>query len=131
MSRKTYLLDTSFLIALEEEAASNTEGPATRVLISLGKAPLFITPVSVAELLEGAENELETQRVLSQFKGTSIGWHPAVRCALNQSREPGRRMGENDAWQAALAVDGDHVLIGHDHAFERRAWLKYLDFAKG
>jgi hypothetical protein len=36
-------------------------------------------------------------------------------------------MGENDAWQAALAFVSGHKLVAHDHAFENRPWLDYVD----
>ena len=126
---KTFLLDTSFLIDLEEETQTGETGPATRALIKMGAAPLYISPVTVAELLEGAEDAVVTERVLAEYHATTIGWQAAKRCALNQSRAA-HRMGENDAWQAALAVSGGHSLIGHDKAFEKRPWLDYRDHRK-
>lgn len=127
--KKTYLLDTSFLIDLADEAATKTKGPATRTLAKIGTASTYITPITEAELLEGAEDILAAQKVISGYRRMTIGSASALRCALNQSRAP-QRMGENDAWQAALAVTGGHVLVGHDKAFERRPWLEYLDHAE-
>jgi len=126
---KTFLLDTSFLIDLEDEAFSGEEGPATRMLERLGSARLYISPVTAAELLEGAVDEMESSRALSAYHQTTIGWQAARRCALNQSRSV-QRMGENDVWQAALAVTGGHTLVGHDKAFDRRPWLDYRDHRK-
>lgn len=129
MSAKTCLLDTSFLIALEVETETKTPGPAMRTLEKLRGAKLYISPVTVAELLEGAEDMEETARALADYHQVAIGWQAAKRCALNQSRAA-QRMGENDAWQAALAFTGGHRLVGHDHAFERKSWLDYLDYLK-
>jgi len=71
---KTFLLDTSFLIDLEDEAFSGEEGPATRMLERLGSARLYISPVTAAELLEGAVDEMESARALSAYHQTTIGW---------------------------------------------------------
>ena len=37
-------------------------------------------------------------------------------------------MGDNDAWIAAQAVEDRCELVGHDHAFEKRPDLEYVDF---
>ena len=122
-----FLLDTSFLIDLDEEAAARCDGPATRTLAGLGAGVrLYVSPVTVAELLEGAEDAEATERALSAYRVMTIGWGTAVRCALAQARAP-RRMGENDAWQAALAIGAELTLIGHDRIFENRPRLAYLD----
>jgi predicted nucleic acid-binding protein len=126
---KTALLDTSFLIDLDDEAESGVVGPATRTLATLREYRLFISPVTVAELLEGAEMPEEAAKELATYQKQTIGWQAAQRCALNQSRAP-RRMGENDAWQAALAALSGHRLVGHDVAFEGRPGLDYLDHRK-
>jgi len=127
---KTFLLDTSFLIDYENEVVAGVPGPATRTLGKIaGPSRLYISPVTVAELLEGAEDAVETERALAEYHATNIGWQAAKRCALNQSRAA-HRMGENDAWQAALAVSGGHALVGHDKAFEKRPWLDYQDHMK-
>ena len=126
---KSYLLDTSFLIALEEETAAGRPGPACRTLDRLPSGAVFVTPVTVAELLEGAEDQAAALAELATYRQTVIGWATALRCALNQGRAT-RRMGENDAWQAALAMRAGHTLIGRDHAFEGRSGLDYVDFTK-
>ncbi|EIQ01562.1 putative nucleic acid-binding protein [Opitutaceae bacterium TAV1] len=129
MSRPSYLLDTSFLIDLANEVESGTAGPALRALAALPSGRFFVSPVTVAEILEGAEDPGEAIFELSKYQHQTLGWAAAQRCALNQSRTS-RRMGENDAWQAALSVVSGHRLIGHDHGFERRPWLDYVDHRK-
>jgi predicted nucleic acid-binding protein len=126
---RTALLDTSFLIDLDAETAVGVDGPAMRTLEKLKGWRVFVSPVTVAELLEGAEDPLATARELAAYHSHTIGWQAAQRCAINQSRAP-RHMGENDAWQAAVATVGRQRLVGHDRAFEGRAWLDYLDHRK-
>ena len=127
---KSYLFDTSFLIELADEIESGEDGPAVQYLATLPSAArVFVSPVTIAELLEGAEDPEACVHLLNGYHQTVIGWQAAKRCALNQSRAA-QRMGENDAWQAAIAVVGGHTLVGRDRAFERRSWLDYHDFAK-
>ena len=124
---KTALLDTSFLIDLADESAANVEGPAHRALARLKGCRVYVSAITVAELLEGAEDQHDAAVALSVYHFQPLGWGAARRCALVQSRA-GRRMGENDAWQAALASAAGHCLVAHDHAFGGRAWLDYLDY---
>jgi len=86
----------------------------------------------VAEFLEGAVNEDAAYKSLLKYSWHTIGDAVARRCALNQTRaaRKGNRMGENDAWQSAIAVAHGHTLVGCDAAFENRPWLKYLDHQK-
>jgi len=127
---RTALLDTSFLIDLADEVAEGKEGPASRTLRRLGRSRIYISAVTVAELLEGPEDPALAAVELSAYRFLTVGWGAARRCALNQSRTA-RRMGENDAWQAALSGQAGHQLVGHDHAFEGLSWLDYLDHRKG
>jgi predicted nucleic acid-binding protein len=124
---KTALLDASFLIELEREGGA--AGPAMRTLEKLKGHRLFICPVTLAEVLEGAEDPLADSRALSVFHFVTIGWAAAQRCALNQARAP-RRMGENDAWMAAIAAHGGMTLVGRDRGFSNRPGLDFVDFMK-
>jgi predicted nucleic acid-binding protein len=123
------LLDTSLLIDYGQEIEEGKHGPATRTLERLGRARLYVSPVTVAELLEGAEDPSAAERFLTSYQQLTIGWSAALRCALLQARAA-RRMGENDAWQVALATHGGLTLVGHDRAFENRPGLTYLDHRK-
>ena len=120
------LLDTSFLIDLEDEVIAGKVGPATRTLAGLGKARLYVSPVTVAEIIEGAEDPLAAERALFGYRHITIGWAAARRCAVLQHSNA-RRMGENDAWQAALASAGAMTLIGHGSSFAGRTGFVYLD----
>jgi len=53
----------------------------------------------------------------------------ARRWARLQNRSA-RVMGDNDAWNAALAIDENATLVGSDHAFQNRPDLDYIDFMK-
>ncbi|HEY0946542.1 MAG TPA: type II toxin-antitoxin system VapC family toxin, partial [Opitutaceae bacterium] len=97
MSVPTYLLDTSFLIDFVDEVEAGKPGPAMRALESLPAGRLFLSAVTVAEMLEGAEDAAAMLPQLAQYHFQPLGWATAQRCALNQLREA-RRMGENDAW---------------------------------
>jgi predicted nucleic acid-binding protein len=122
-----YLLDTSFLVDYERETVAGVPGPATRTINSLpASARCYVSPVTVAEILEGADDPAESTRALATYQQQTMGWAVALRCAAQQSRAP-HRLAENDAWQAALAVGGGLTLVGHDKAFERVPGLIYRD----
>ena len=123
------LLDTSLLIDLEEEVAEDVAGPATRTLAALRGRRLWLSVVTVAEFLEAAEDATAAARALGGYRLQTIGWSEAQRCAHHQARAA-RRLGENDAWQVALALGGGLTLVGHDRAFEGRPGLDDRDHRK-
>ena len=127
-----YLLDTSFVIAFFNELADRQNGPARRCLAGLpGLCRLYVSTVTLAEVLEGAADARAVERELRRLAGiVSIGAETARRCGINQrsAKAAGRRMGENDAWIAATAELSDLDLIGHDEGFGDRPRLRYLDF---
>jgi len=111
-------VDSSFLIDLLNEIAEDKVGPAFNWLKRNSTAALWITPVTVAEVLEGADDPIAVKAYLGRYLWQGI--HPvhAYKAALRQRRAP-RRMGENDAWQVAIAETMSAVLVGHDTAFSR------------
>jgi predicted nucleic acid-binding protein len=76
MSAQTYLLDTSFLIDLADEIDACEEGPARRAAVTLGKHA-YVSAVTVAELLEDAEDVTAAKQFLSQFRFQPPGWAAA------------------------------------------------------
>jgi predicted nucleic acid-binding protein len=121
------LLDTSFLVDLEREAATGTLGPARRFLPSLGGRSLVVSVITVEELLEGAADENAASASLQRFTIQGLHLAQARRCALLQ-RRAARRLGENDAWLVATAESIDADVVGADReAFERlgRRYLRY------
>ena len=129
MKRRNCLLDTSFLIDYETEVAAGVDGPARQTMSEIKHGRLYVSPVTVAEILEGAADKISALKDMETYRRQPIGEAIAHRCALNQARSD-RRMGENDAWQAAIAVASGHKLVGHDQAFKNRPWLDYLDHRK-
>lgn len=126
MSRPV-LLDASFLIALEREAAAGVAGPARRFLPSLRGRSLVVSVVTVAELLEGAADEAAAWALLQRFTIQGIHLAQARRCAALQRRSA-RRMGENDAWLVATADSLDADVVGDDHRAFGRLGARYLPF---
>lgn len=107
------LLDSSFLIDLLNEIAANSPGPACAWLGRNRSARLWVSAVSVAEVLEGAEDMDAARDFLSRFRWQGLHHAHAARAALLQ-RKAKQRMGENDAWQAAVAMEMRGKLVGHD-----------------
>jgi predicted nucleic acid-binding protein len=117
MSR--YLLDSSFLVDLLNEIADrDAAGPALTWMRRNRRAQLWISPVTLAEVLEGAEDPDAIKAYLGRFAWQGIHRIQAETAALIQ-RRAADRLGENDAWQAAVAKCMKAKLLGHDDAFER------------
>ena len=124
-----FLLDSSFVIDLLNEMAANQRGSARAWAARNPGAELWISPVTSAEVLEGASDAAAVRKVFRAFRCQTIGLQQAERAALHQSRAT-QRMSENDAWQAAVAESLDAVIVGHDlEAFERLG-LGYDDHRK-
>ena len=116
---KRCLLDSSFVIDLLNEVAANQSGPARAWAARNRGAELWISPVTSAEVLEGASDAVAVREAFRAFRWQAIGRQHAERAALRQSRA-GQRMGENDAWQVAVAECMDAVIVGHHpRAFDR------------
>ena len=126
MSRPV-LLDASYLIALEREAATNEVGPARRFLTSLRGRRLVVSVVTVAEILEGAIDPDAATAALQRFSVQGIHLARAQRCALIQ-RRASRRLGENDAWLVATAESLGADVVGRDRAGFSRLGDRYLRF---
>lgn len=116
--KRGFLLDASFVIDLLNEVAAGTPGPAMAWLKKNPRAQLWISPVTLAEVLEGAEDPEAVAAYLSRYQWQGIHRNHAVTAAGCQ-RGSDRRMGENDAWQAAVAVQMDAKLLADDQAFQR------------
>lgn len=127
------LLDTSFLIDYFNEVAGDIMGPARRFRSALpARTKLFVSVVSIAELLEGAADADEVEQALDDLAST-LGLHRqhARRAGLMQrrARATGTRLGENDAWIAATAALAQLKLVGNDDsAFAERPSVDYVNF---
>jgi predicted nucleic acid-binding protein len=123
---KTCLLDSSFLIDLLNEIAAADAGSAHRWLRRNASAELWISPVTLGEVLEGAADPEAVKDYLRRYSWQGIHRVHADKVALIQ-RRVARRMGENDAWQAALADHMGAILVGHDPRSFRRLGDRYED----
>lgn len=110
---KRCLLDSSFVIDLLNEVVANERGPARSWMERNTNADLWVSPVTHAEVLEGANDADAVRDALRPFRWQTIGRQHAERAAIIQSRSA-NRMGENDAWQVAIADTMDAVIVGHD-----------------
>jgi len=124
---RKYLLESSFVVDLLNEIADNNyEGPALRWLKLNRRAHLWISPVTLAEVLEGAEDPQAVKAYLGRYSWQGIHRIQAERVALQQKRAA-KPMGENDAWQAAVAACMKGRVLGHDAAFTKLGGI-YEDY---
>jgi predicted nucleic acid-binding protein len=123
---KHCLLDSSFIIDLLNEIAAGRAGAALGWLRSNGTAALWISPVTLAEVLEGADDPDAVKDYLRRYSWQGIHRVHADKVAASQ-RRASRRMGENDAWQAAIGEHLGAVLVGHDPKAFNRLGAAYED----
>jgi predicted nucleic acid-binding protein len=126
---KTCLLDSSFLIDLLNEIAAGEAGLAHKWLRRNAAAELWISPITLAEVLEGAVDPQAIKDYLRRYSWQGIHRAHADTVAMIQRRSA-RRMDENDAWQAALADQMGAVVVGHDPSAFRRLGDRYEDHRK-
>ena len=122
------LLDTNFLIDLHDEIrrSDETDGPAKRYMRAHRTTPMAISPVSAAEYAAGMRNAREARRFLRRFRMIALGRDIALEASRIDREQSGRglRIGENDTWQAAVALRFDLTLVTDDTDFEKVPALK-------
>jgi len=123
---KHCLLDSSFIIDLLNEIASGKAGAALGWLGRNGSAALWISPVTLSEVLEGEDDPDAVKDYLRRYSWQGIHRVHADWVAKAQ-RRAARRMGENDAWQAAIAEQMGATLVGHDPKAFKRLGAAYED----
>ncbi len=124
--KRPCLLDSSFVIDLLNEAADGSPGPAFAWLRNNRHAQLWISPVTYAEVLEGADDPDAVGEHLHRYRWQGLHHAQADRVALLQRRAR-PRMGENDAWQAAVALNMEGCVVGHDPQAFARLGDAYVD----
>jgi predicted nucleic acid-binding protein len=122
------LLDTNFLIDLHSELRrkDRVEGPARRFMRANKTLPMAITPVTATEYAAGIRKEREARRFLRRFRMIAFGRDIALfasRVDREQSAR-GLRLGENDTWQAAVALRFGLTIITDDADFEKVPEIK-------
>ena len=129
---KRLLFDGTFLIDLRKELDRQKEGPATRFARQhTGRA--FVSVVSVAEFLEGQTDPRDAWRWLHQFGNALEITRPVALVAGALQRRlasSGRRLGENDAWQAALCLHHELTVVSRDNRFSHVPRLSALRHAR-
>ncbi|HEY3756790.1 MAG TPA: type II toxin-antitoxin system VapC family toxin [Opitutaceae bacterium] len=126
------LLDSNFLIDLHDELRrkDGADGPAKRFMRANKAQPMVITPVTASEYAAGIRNEREARRFLRRFRVVALGRDIALfasRLDREQSAK-GTRLGENDTWQAAVALRFDLTLVTSDDDFELAAGIKRQNY---
>lgn len=126
------LLDTNFLIDLHDELRrkDGSDGPAKRFMRANRTQPMVITPVTASEYAAGIRSEREARRFLRRFRMVAFGRDLAL-FASRLDREQssmGLRLGENDTWQAAVALHFDLTLVTNDTDFEKVRAIKRLNY---
>jgi len=119
------LLDTSVLIDLEHELADGRVGPVRTFLGSHRGEEVGCATVTVGELASGADEE-SVRFFLRRLRKLSLTEAIAFRAgALDRLlARRGMRLGENDTWIAATALQYSAVLVYADGDFTRVPGLK-------
>ncbi len=126
------LLDTIFLIdhPAELRRPDGADGPAKRFMRANRTQPMAITPITANEYAAGIRNEREARRFLRRFRMVAIGRDIALfasRIDREQSAK-GMRLGENDTWQAAVALRFGLTLVTDDTDFEMVPQVKRRNY---
>jgi predicted nucleic acid-binding protein len=123
---KRCLLDSSFVIDLLNETAADANGPARSWMGRNSRVDLWVSPVTFSEVLEGASDPDAVRDALRPYRWQIIGRQHAERAAVFQRRSS-NRMGENDAWQVAIADLMGATIVGHDPKAFGRLGDRYED----
>jgi predicted nucleic acid-binding protein len=121
------LLDASFLIDLEREAAHGIVGPARQFLPALKGRSIVVSVVTIAEILAGAADVVAARAALRRFVVQGLHHAQADRWARLQ-RHAQQPLGQNDAWLLATAGSVDADVVGADRAAFDRLGSRYLRY---
>ena len=128
------LLDTNFLIDLHDELRrkDGSDGPAKRFMRANRTRSMVITPVTANEYAAGVRNEREARRFLRRFRMVAIGRDVAISASRidREQTAKGLRIGENDTWQAAVAVHFDLTLVSDDSDFDKVPAVRRLNYLR-
>jgi len=127
------LLDSSFLIELEREIVTGRPGPAVNRLRRIRALPdrsILVSAVTVAEFLEGFDDQRRGMAFISRYIPQTIGFKHAKKCAELQRRakKRGRRFVENDAWQLAFAECAGATVVARDREAFSHLGQRYEQF---
>lgn len=94
--------------------------------------PLLVSSISVAEFLEGFADEARGLAFINRYVPQTLGFKHAKKCAELQrrARKAGRRFGENDAWQLAVAECAGAAIVAQDRLAFSHLGSRYEQFAE-
>ena len=125
--RGMLLLDTSFLIELEDELVKRRSGAAIALLEAHPRSAIAISIITLGEFAEGFTDPQAFGEFVARFRVVQLSRAIAWRAAMMQA-SLAKRLGENDAWIAATALSYGATLVGRDRAFARVPRLSYVQF---
>ena len=125
------ILETTFLIDLERERTTRSEGACARFLAEQGAARLFLCHTTVGELAcgVGSSDRQRWERLIAPFHilehTVDVDWHYAQ--AFRHLRRRGELIAANDLWIAATALAyGMPVVTRNVAHYERVPGLEVL-----
>lgn len=115
------LLDSSYLIDLEQEIAERRVGPAIAFAHAHRRSAPRISIITLGELAAGASDESGTRRFLSRYRVITL--KPEIGYLAGRLDRAlaakGQRLGENDNWIAATALYYGEPIVTNDNDFAR------------
>jgi predicted nucleic acid-binding protein len=88
--------------------------------------------VTANEYAAGIRSEREARRFLRRFRMIALGREVALSAARldREQSSKGLRLGENDTWQAAVALHFDLTLVTNDSDFAKVSAVKRVDYRR-
>lgn len=124
------ILDTTFLIDLEEELREGRTGRAQRFLAGRRRVQPLVTVISLGEIAAGMEDGEDARYFLSRWRVLNLRPEIALTAASIDRllMESGGRLGENDNWIAGFARYYGQPLVSNDRAFDRVPGLRRMSY---
>jgi len=131
---KTHHLDSSILIpyvsAKIKRRVGERNDKAER-FISGCRAKIKISTAALAETLRHFRGEHEVEECLEANFTAALPLTSRTARRWARLQNLNGTMGDNDAWVAALAIDDNGIVVGHDKsAFHDRPDVEYIDYMK-
>ena len=123
------LLDTDFLIDLGGTRSLRRRSEALVFLTRHVAEPFYVSRITWAEFAEGAASLADTRQALAGFACLEISEDTAWIASriARRLKHSGLHIGDNDVWQAAIAMEHDLSLVtGNVRHFARVAGLRVL-----
>jgi predicted nucleic acid-binding protein len=124
------ILDTTFLVDLEEELREARGGRAQRFLAGRRAIQPLVTVISMGEIAAGLEDNQAARYFLSRWRVLNLRPEIALTAASVDRllMQTGDRLGENDNWIAGFARYYGQPLVSNDRAFDRVPGLRRLRY---